>query len=263
MCARYCHTASPWIRSPPRAGRLLENLLACATQHGAGCGVQFVKEREPGSLEQGAMEQHTLRTRSPLLRITDGQCAVGRDCVGRQSAPESDGIGVRGHGTSVWLATASSRHRLHAVGYCKVPTVRLGKKEKKALFDFSLLFTEIRQMTRTTHTQPNAAARLAPNRAMQGCLGRTRCVLSFAHPATMHSRAVWACRPGRCPTCCSKARCFALTGAAPITPTTTASSSSRSSPPRAASTGHRRPAAAAIIYLPPNHGSNSGEHGES
>ena len=45
-------------------------------------------------------------------------------------------------------------------------------------------------MTHTTHTQPNAAARLAPNRAMQGCLGRTRCVLSFAHPATMHSRAV-------------------------------------------------------------------------
>ena len=94
----------PWIRSPPRAGRLLENLLACATQHGAGCGVQFVKEREPGSLEQGAMEQHTLRTRSPLLRITDGQCAVGRDCVGRQSAPESDGIGVCGHGTSVCIS---------------------------------------------------------------------------------------------------------------------------------------------------------------
>ena len=67
MCARYCHTASPWIRSPPRAGRLLENLLACATQHGAGCGVQFVKEREPGSLELDARVQHALRMPSPLL----------------------------------------------------------------------------------------------------------------------------------------------------------------------------------------------------
>ena len=93
----------------------------------------FVKEREPGSLEQGAMEQHTLRTRSPLLRITDGQCAVGRDCVGRQSAPESDGIGVRGHGTSVWLATAAG------IGYMPWGTVvkyllYVSAKKKRNLF---------------------------------------------------------------------------------------------------------------------------------
>jgi hypothetical protein len=38
-----------------------------ATQHGAGCGVQFVKEREPGSLELDARVQHALRMPSPLL----------------------------------------------------------------------------------------------------------------------------------------------------------------------------------------------------
>ena len=48
-----------------------------ATQHGAGCGVQFVKEREPGSLEQGAMEQRALRMPSPLL-LRRERAVVGR-----------------------------------------------------------------------------------------------------------------------------------------------------------------------------------------
>ena len=42
------------------------SLLVPATQHGAGCGVQAVKEWEPGSLEQGAIVQRALRTPSPL-----------------------------------------------------------------------------------------------------------------------------------------------------------------------------------------------------
>ena len=43
-------------------------LLACATQHGASCGVQVVKGvGSRGSLEPGAMAQRALRTPSPLL----------------------------------------------------------------------------------------------------------------------------------------------------------------------------------------------------
>ena len=48
--------------------RLRWRLLLHCTQHGAGCGVKFVKESgAAGSLEPGAMEQRALRTPSPLL----------------------------------------------------------------------------------------------------------------------------------------------------------------------------------------------------
>ena len=39
-------------RTPPQ---VVGKLLGSATRHGAGCGVQFVKSWEPGSLELDAM----------------------------------------------------------------------------------------------------------------------------------------------------------------------------------------------------------------
>ena len=83
-----CRAAVPWIRTPPRPQRLwASSLLVPATQHGAGCGVLFVKESGGrGSLEPDAMAQRALRTPSPLLPHLRGESVRCGTAVG--SAPE-------------------------------------------------------------------------------------------------------------------------------------------------------------------------------
>ena len=69
-------------------GRLWANSWGSATQHGAGCGVQIVEEREPGPLEPGVMEQRALRTPSPLLHISVGNVRWWGVAMAVGSAPE-------------------------------------------------------------------------------------------------------------------------------------------------------------------------------
>ena len=76
-----------------------------ATQHGAGCGVQFVKEREPGSLELDARVQHALRMPSPLL-------------LRRESAVVGRGHGQRTREWRWWSACRQPLYPLY-VSLCK------------------------------------------------------------------------------------------------------------------------------------------------
>ena len=85
-----CAAVLPGFARSPRPQRLwASSLLVPATQHGAGCGVLFVKESGAGGRwSRVRWEQHALRTPSPLLRISVGNVRWWGVAMAVGSAPE-------------------------------------------------------------------------------------------------------------------------------------------------------------------------------